>query len=114
MIFKLLGTKPTESIYIGRKNDDGSYTPLNKNAIAGRIVSAKLKDFEYKGEKGMALDIRFSIKIKLISLIAESQRLLSLLQTVYSVHHKMNLKTFISPYTTQRKLDTTQSLVVIS
>lgn len=64
MIFKLLGTKPTESIYIGRKNDDGSYTPLNKNAIAGRIVGAKLKDFEYKGEKGMALDIRFEYKDK--------------------------------------------------
>lgn len=64
MIFKLLGTKPTESIYIGRKNDDGSYTPLEKNALAGRITGAKLKDFEYKGEKWMALDIRFEYKGK--------------------------------------------------
>lgn len=64
MIFKLLGTKPTESIYIGRKNDDGSYIPIGKNALAGRIVSAKLKDFEYKGDKGIALDIRFEYKGK--------------------------------------------------
>lgn len=64
MILKLLGTKPTESIHIGRKNDDGSYTPLEKNALAGRITDAKLKDFEWKGEKWMALDIRFEYKGK--------------------------------------------------
>lgn len=64
MIFKLLGTKPTESIHIGRKNDDGSYTPLEKNALAGRITDAKLKEFEYKGDKWIALDIRFEYKGK--------------------------------------------------
>lgn len=65
MIFKIAGTKPKEEIFIARKNDDKTYTPLEKNAVGGRIIKAEIKDFEYDGTPSKALDIQFEYKEQL-------------------------------------------------
>lgn len=65
MIFKIAGTKPKEQIYIAKKNDDKTYTALEKNAVGGRIIKAEIKDFEYEGTPSKALDIQFEYKEQL-------------------------------------------------